>query len=699
MNLDCHSVKSEDGVPLSGDQAARILDLAGIVVNRNTIPGDRSAFNPAGIRMGTSWVTQRGFGEQEILRLADIVADVLFATKPYVLPSRKQGKQRSKVDFSTLQKAKMQVRDLAINAGIDYEPKSNHYPHFYYLDDYVDTEDKCTTFEIGGERVREYLNYVLDYDLDEIEIGDHQHVSVFTPQGKFEGILSVASENVYQLTASGDQAGLAAAWLRDLSDGFVEFDRDLTRKIPGPVWVKDLGQIMDLQEFKELISTERNIGKHKPYYIGISEDSSFSQNSLPTFEWAQDEPNLQQTPIFNTHKNLGAKLIPFAGWEMPVWYSSVVDEHQAVREAAGLFDVAHMGVYQAEGIDAAVFLDCVVGNDVGGLGIGKSLYTHFLDPNGDVIDDLLVYRRSAEKFLIVVNASNDDKDWAWLNAVKQGEVRVDNQRPWSRAFGREVIIRNLRDPSEGEDMRVDIALQGPKSREILLALGCDRQTRKRIEGLKWAELCEVVISGFDLVVSRTGYTGERIAFELFVHPDQANALFEKLLEIGSSSGLKPCGLGARDSLRTEAGLPLYGHEMGGELNLGVGEAGFGDYVKIYKPWFIGRDAFVAQEKTRKGAIIRFRFNDRGVRIAHLGDPIVEKRGRVIGKVTSCAIDTEGFLTGQAMIDLKYSTEGTPIFIYQSASKKTSKAPAELNLGDRTILPTPAVVLSRFPKRR
>jgi glycine hydroxymethyltransferase len=190
-----------------------------------------------------------------------------------------------------------------------------------------------------------------------------------------------------------------------------------------------------------------------------------------------------------------------------------------------------------------------------------------------------------------------------------------------------------------------------------------------------------------------------MAFELFVYPEKADALFKQILEAGESLGVKPCGLGARDSLRTEAGLPLYGHEMGGELNLSAGEAGFSSYVKIHKPWFIGRQAFLEQEEKRKGVVVRFRFTEKGVRMAHLGDPIVDKRGRVIGKVTSCAIDIEGYLTGQAYVDLKHAAEATPIFIFQGASKKTSSAPADLRIGDRTIVPTPAIVISRFPKRR
>ena len=319
-----------------------------------------------------------------------------------------------------------------------------------------------------------------------------------------------------------------------------------------------------------------------------------------------------------------------------------------------------------------------------------------------MIDDTLVYRRGPEKFLIVVNASNDDKDWAWLNAVRDGQVKVDNNRPWAQAYGRSALLRNLRDEEAGEDMRVDIALQGPKSRDILLALGVDANNKKRIMKLKRTELCDAVVGGFDLIVSRTGYTGEKMAFELFVHPDRAAELFETMLNVGQIVGLKPVGLGARDSLRTEAGLPLYGHEMGlgsekrGHADLGVNHAGFGSYVKTYKPWFIGRDAYLASEESRAGVVVRFRFNEKGVRMAHPGDPVLDKRGKVVGWVTSCAIDVEGYLLGQAFVDLKNSTVTTPLFIIQSAPAKAGKAPAELELGDRGIVPTPAAVIRRFP---
>jgi glycine hydroxymethyltransferase len=687
VNLDCTVHKGEDDAPLTGDQAARLLDFAGIVVNRNTIPGDKSAFDPSGIRMGTVWVTQRGFNESHIIQVADLIVQLLKATTPFHLEGRKGESRRAKVDFNVLEDVRIKVRSLADQAG-RYEDFERHgYPHYFYLDDYA--KDKSNlSLTLTADRVREFVNYSFSSDVEALKPGDSQPTSLFTPQGEVKGMLHCNGSYEYVFHAPASQAGLAATWLRDLSDGFISFDDDPLRKLPGPVLVKEAGRgPVDTL-------TETSIELQKPYFIGRP---AHPEMAKPAFIWEEHDAEIRKTPLNSTHRQLGARMIPFAGWDMPVWYTSVMEEHLAVRNSAGLFDVAHMGVYQAEGPDAVTFLDSVVGNDIAGLEVGESCYTHFLDPDANVIDDLLIYRRGKEKFLIVVNASNDDKDWAWLSAVKEGQVLVDHQRPSSRVFGRNVILRNLRDPKEGSEMRVDIALQGPRSRDILLALGCDSETRQRIMGLTRTQLCEAQIGAFELVVSRTGYTGERMAFELFVHPEKSQALFQELLKAGETYGLKPCGLGARDSLRTEAGLPLYGHEMGGELNLGVAEAGFGSYVKVYKPWFIGREAYLAREKIRKSVVWRFRFNEKGVRMAHLRDPVLDKRGRVVGVVTSCAVDKEGFLTGQALLELKIAEEGSQIFIYQSAPAEVGKMPIDLKLGDRTILPTLATVVSRFMK--
>jgi glycine hydroxymethyltransferase len=683
INLDVTTIKGPDGTKLSGDQAARILDLVGIVVNRNTIPGDKNSMDPSGIRLGTPWITQRGFTEATSRQLANIIADVLLASAPHSVDTPRKGRQRrAKVDFKVLNAARLKVRSLAENAGIDFKYEKSGYPHYFYIDD----KSKTGVFKISGPRARQFLNYVLSSDLSALRMGDTQPTKLMTPRGPVRGALTYVNVDNYRLSVPVTKAGIASTWLRDLSDGYVSFNLDGKPdfdpiRAPGPVIVSD-------SKKKAVVARGEPVSAEKPFYIG--QPAEERGEAKPVFQWNESESNeLKYTRLHETHKSMGAKLVPFAGWDMPVWYTSVVEEHLATRQAAGLFDVTHMGVYDVNGAEAASFIDSVCGNDCGGLTPGESLYTHFLTPDSDVLDDALVYRRGPDNFLVVVNASNDDKVRTWLENVRDGSVRVDNKHPGARAYGYEAGIRNLRDPKAGSDMRVDIALQGPKSRDILLALGVDTETRERIMNLKRTELCDAKVSAFDLIVSRTGYTGEKMAFELFVHPDQAVELWNALLKTGAKSGLKPVGLGARDSLRTEAGLPLYGHEMGagsgknGGPDLGVAEAGFGSYVKVYKPWFIGRAAYIEREKQRKGLVVRFRFDEPRVRMAHNGDPVVDKDGKNVGWVTSCAVDSERFLTGQAFVDLAYTAIDTPIFVHQGG------------IMDRPA--TPAKVVSRFAK--
>jgi glycine hydroxymethyltransferase len=680
-NVDCKSIKGPTGTALSGDMAARILDLAGIVVNRNTIPGDRSALNPSGIRLGTPWITQRGFKEKESEELAEIIADVLHACIPYRDRSAKRLSQRAKVDFSVLEQAKLRVRDLAEKAGIDFEISRHGYPHFYYIDDQPSDDGDWAALDISGDHASALLNIALTSDVEELKKGQAQSTSMHTAQSEIQASLSYLSPNHYQLSMARKDFGLAAAWLRALSDGYVSMDpNDLQRKSPGPVVVRESDSKAVAIKGKSQLGT-------KVFYYGLDKTAS---PALPTFEWKETEGSeLKRTALFDSHVKLGAKMVPFAGWEMPLRYASVKEEHMAVREAAGLFDVTHMAVYQAEGPQAASFLDSICSNDIASLKVNRSVYTHFLDPSAAVIDDLLVYRLAEDKYLLVVNAANDDKNWAWLNAVREGKVSVDLQNPGALAFGRQLKLLDLRNPSSGKDMLVDIALQGPKSRDILLGLKSDEATKGQLRKLKRYRLMPANLGGIDLVVSRTGYTGESLSFELFVHPDQAVALWDTLLKKGKDLGLKPCGLAARDSLRIEAGLPLYGQELAGPLELSPADAGFRTFVKSYKPWFIGRDAFLARELKRKREIVRFRFPEKRTRPAHQGDPIVDKDGREIGTVTSCSIDRFGTLTGQAHVDKKFKKPGTEIFVYQGMAGKDWE--------DTEAEPTRAELLTRFPK--
>ncbi len=714
--VDCKSVTSADGTPLSGDMAARILDLAGIVCNRNTIPGDTSPFRSTGIRLGTPWITQRGFREPQIDRLAEIIADVLQSCEPYTYAGR-NGKQllRAKIDFMALYHARQEVNRLASSAGLDFPtPDLSAYPkeadaaaeHFCVLPDYPEPQDGWKTIDVYGPQATAFLEAILTCDV--ADLGDHQYRPgcLLTADGTplTRVIVHRLYTDVYHLHVDRS-ADLAAAWLRALSDGFVFSDlNDPYAKVPGPVSISPLAEPPDMSGFDAVdlsvdwTTDESGYTPGKASFIGCQGEHYVgpSGNPLPVFTWDEPiDPPVKETSLHALHKALGAKMVPFAGYDMPVWYTSVGAEHAATRTSAGLFDVSHMGSFDFSGPGAEAFLNAVTANDVTALKPGNAHYSYLLGVDGIPIDDIFIYRLADDYFLMVVNASNNDKDWAWINALQCGNVQADSARPWITLPGRDdVVIRDLRDPALGAERRVDIALQGPASRDILLSLSGDAEDKARVKALPWASVTRAVLGGYDLIVARTGYTGERVAFEIFVDPDRAPALFQELLDAGAT----PIGLAARDSLRTEAGLPLYGHELAGDLGLNPADAGFGSYVKTWKPFFVGRAPFLQHERVRDAVVTRFRMDAKGVRAPHSGDPLVDGRGRVVGAVTSCSIDSEGYSLGQAYIKLTHADEGTPLLVFAGSDKLDLKKPfGALAIGDKTIVPSPATVLSRFPK--
>jgi glycine hydroxymethyltransferase len=211
---------------------------------------------------------------------------------------------------------------------------------------------------------------------------------------------------------------------------------------------------------------------------------------------------------------------------------------------------------------------------------------------------------------------------------------------------------------------------------------------------------EGIVGGIDLLISRTGYTGEEMGFELYVHPDRAVELWRLLLERGAPYGIVPCGLAARDSLRIEAGLPLYGHELAGPLGISQTEAGFGAYVKYHQPFFVGRTPYKAYNDQSTRRIVRFAVSERGTRAirgGEHGEPVLNRRGKVIGTVTSCTLVGEQQV-GMALVEGRYTEPGTELFVYPEARRVVGKVPQELTLGDNVALPVRAEVLARFPQR-
>lgn len=281
------------------------------------------------------------------------------------------------------------------------------------------------------------------------------------------------------------------------------------------------------------------------------------------------ETALKRTPLFETYKKYGAKVIDFGGWGLPVEFSSILEEHEAVRKEAGLFDVSHMGEVLVSGKGAESYMNYLVTNDVSKLSINQAQYTAMCYPDGGTVDDLLVYKLANEKYLLVINAANIEKDYEWMKQHVRGEV----------------VLQNV-----SADI-AQLAIQGPKAEGILQKL-----TETKLTDIGFFHFAQHVnLDGItDVLVSRTGYTGED-GFELYLSADKAEALWEKLLEVGKEDGLKPCGLGARDTLRLEARLALYGQEL--TNNISPLEAGIGFAVKTNKEsHFIGKDILTSQRK-------------------------------------------------------------------------------------------------------
>jgi len=289
---------------------------------------------------------------------------------------------------------------------------------------------------------------------------------------------------------------------------------------------------------------------------------------------------LKRTSLFETHQKAGGKLIEFGGWEMPVQYTSIMDEHQAVRTAAGIFDISHMGEVTVSGADAAAFLNSVLTNDIRKLTAGLGQYTLMCNERGGVIDDLYVYQLSAGVYLLIINAGRIPEDTAWL----QARAAEFQQR------GRDLKLTNA---SHNYDA---VAVQGPRVPEFigqcLPGASTSAMRVAKVTDLKKNEIGGFPFHGASVLVSRTGYTGED-GFEIVGRDDSIARVWNELLEAGRSFGIKPCGLGARDTLRTEVCYPLYGHELNEDTT--PIEAGLGFFVSLDKGEFIGRSVLADQK--------------------------------------------------------------------------------------------------------
>jgi len=339
---------------------------------------------------------------------------------------------------------------------------------------------------------------------------------------------------------------------------------------------------------------------------------------------------IKKTALYDEHVKQGAKIVEFAGFWMPVVFSTIFEEHRCVRSTVGIFDVSHMGEFIVKGKNALDFVQKVTINDASKLIVGQVQYSAFCYPDGGIVDDLLVYR-FPDHYMLVVNASNTEKDFSWV-------------------AGKNTIGADLKNIS---DDITELALQGPKSLEMLQTL-----TKVPLAPIKYYYFVEGSLAGVPMTISRTGYTGE-LGFELYFENKYSKKVFDAVMEAGKPFGLKPIGLGARDTLRLEKKMCLYGNDITKDTN--PLEAGIGWITKLDKGDFIGRDALLAiKSKGIKRLLVAFEVTDKG--IPRHGYPIV-KDSAVIGEVTSGTFSpslSKGI--GLGYVKVEYSAVGTAIGI-------------------------------------
>lgn len=340
---------------------------------------------------------------------------------------------------------------------------------------------------------------------------------------------------------------------------------------------------------------------------------------------------MKRTPLYENHVKLGGKMIDFGGWELPVQYEGIIKEHNQVRHNAGLFDVSHMGEVTVRGAGAQEFIQSLITNDISQLADFQAMYSPMCYPDGGTVDDIIVYRISGDDFLIVVNAANTDKDFEWMKQNKNEGTELSNV----------------------SDSYAQLALQGPKAQQILQKL-----TDFDLSSLKFFRFArDLSVAGVPAIVSRSGYTGED-GFELYVNAQRASQLWDAILAAGKDEGAVPAGLGARDTLRFEAALPLYGHELTKDIS--PLEAGLNRFVKLEKEKFNGKEALQKQSANLQRLLVGFELVDPGV--ARNGFEVYSG-DRCIGFVTSGSYSpTLEKNLGLALVETAFSPEGTGVEI-------------------------------------
>jgi glycine hydroxymethyltransferase len=634
--VDLKKLPVEGDRPLDGEIAARLLEIAGIVCNKNVLPGDADAAQASGLRFGLPWLTQRGVNAEHLRTIAGLCKRVLSNVRTFGVWSPLGGQRcRGRVPPGVLEEGTAAAE--AIVRDLPYPPR----PAGAKGAAAAATVEGRLPLLLRGDKVRLALSQMLTARMPV----DGTPVRARMLDGDGEEIDDVVAaevgregrEEVWLLLPHADRAARVRRWIEGLSDGYLMFDpADLHAKVDGPTVVEEAAPDRLAEAITTAVKACQGLpvtDLTKPYFIG--QKALYRAAPLPAkpeHRYEPVEPPLRRTVLNAIHRELGAKMAPFAGWEMPIHYpAGILAEHRAVRTAAGLFDVSHMAALEVSGPHALPFLEVALANCVSRLDPGEAQYSGILDPDGVAMDDVFVYRLERDRFMLVANAANAERVKDWLSAVNARRWLIDRAMP-ARAADGPVEIRDLREA--GEDSRVGFALQGPASLKVLQAL-CDTDADRLALGrLAHNAHREAMLARIPTRVARTGYTGEDVGYELYVHPDAAPRLWGEVLGCGRTAGVLPAGLGARDSTRIEAGFPLFGHELEGHLDISMEEAGYGYVERLHVPFFIGRGPSIERGAAGERHILRLR--GQGRRTVRAGHLILDATSRPVGRVTSFA---------------------------------------------------------------
>ena len=684
---------------LDGEIASRLLEIAGIVCNKNVIPGDGDAAHASGLRFGLPWLTQRGVTSEQLREIARLVKFTLERVRTCTIWSPAGEKKcRGRVPPDVLRAAAEQ--SLAIADALPYPPRP---PSCAEKAPVRSTIGNRTALLLRGDKVRLALGQMLTarlpldgtpvraemLDSDGREIADviAQELDLACPEPKSKG-----GPERWLLLPTKDRAGAVRRWIEDLSDGYLMFDeRDLQQKIDGPIAVEeyDVSQLPHESLLRlETYSAGSAADATKPWFIGQRKlYTALKPPPKENYQYVPAELPTRRTVLNAIHHQLSAKMAPFAGWEMPIQYpTGILAEHRAVRTAAGLFDVSHMSVFEVAGPHAVGFLELLLANRASWLAPGEAQYSSALYPDGTHIDDLYVYRLDRERFMLVLNASNAERVVDWAAAVNSRRFAIDQEMP-AKEIDAPVRLRDLR--HAGDESLIGLAFQGPASPAVLQKLADKASDRGVLERLVPNAIATVRLAGLKALVARTGYTGEKKGFEIYVHPINAEQFWNAVLTAGKPLGVLPAGLGARDSTRVEAGFPLFGHELEGELGLSMTEAGYGFVVRLHQPFFIGRERYMDRARHSRRHILRLR--GQGRKTLRSGHVILDGAGRAVGRVTSFAYVHED-MTFIVLACVEESFQPAPGSIVRGARApegESSSKPDERSLVELTAL-------ARFP---